>query len=400
MAKNIKTIQCPKCGSSEKTEIKPDYYICSACNTEYFLDNDDITINVNHKNLSPSKTGNNNLSWLAIPITIALAIFLTVIFAITAVVRSFFKTNKKPKNQTEVIAVSHYDYGVGNIVYANTVTGEPIYIRLGRENIKSEDLNLDEVNIHLVVIDPVKKKIINDEILFPHIKRLDNNSTQFIVTQDGNIYMKYGELRLFKVDRENNKLIEVTESLFKNHVELSGGLAEMYCYENYFRLLTNDGVKFYYVPENDALVENDDVFKLDEILRSMSNELIFDFYDGRLIKRKSCFWIKEGNIINVTPDRKYFQPKILHQDKSSLIITTALNAAPVPQFLLQSLDVNTGKVIWSRPAAKIDYLSGARCNEGFAVEYRTSSDMDYISGVLVISPSGQLISDYLIKRGE
>ncbi len=50
MAKEIKAIQCPKCGSTRKVEIKPEFYRCSSCDTEYFLDNDDVVIthNVNH----------------------------------------------------------------------------------------------------------------------------------------------------------------------------------------------------------------------------------------------------------------------------------------------------------------------------------------------------------------
>lgn len=48
MAKQIKTIKCPQCGSVRKTEIKPDYFRCDGCTTEYFLDNDDINVNVRH----------------------------------------------------------------------------------------------------------------------------------------------------------------------------------------------------------------------------------------------------------------------------------------------------------------------------------------------------------------
>src|ERR1700748_3249161 len=39
MATEITAIQCPKCGSTAKTEIRPYDYRCSSCGTEYFLDN-------------------------------------------------------------------------------------------------------------------------------------------------------------------------------------------------------------------------------------------------------------------------------------------------------------------------------------------------------------------------
>ena len=49
MAKTIKAIICPKCGSNQNTEIKLDYYRCNSCKTEYFLDNDDVNINHNYR---------------------------------------------------------------------------------------------------------------------------------------------------------------------------------------------------------------------------------------------------------------------------------------------------------------------------------------------------------------
>jgi len=46
MAKQIKAIQCPKCGSPQKTQLQLDTYRCDSCGTEYFLDTDAITLNV------------------------------------------------------------------------------------------------------------------------------------------------------------------------------------------------------------------------------------------------------------------------------------------------------------------------------------------------------------------
>ena len=40
MSTEIKAIQCPKCGSTEKTELRLDHFRCDSCGTEYFLDSD------------------------------------------------------------------------------------------------------------------------------------------------------------------------------------------------------------------------------------------------------------------------------------------------------------------------------------------------------------------------
>ncbi|MDO7874398.1 hypothetical protein Q5H93_06610 [Hymenobacter sp. ASUV-10] len=48
MAKALKVIQCPKCGSTQKTELRPDTFRCDSCGTEYFLDSDDLNVNIRH----------------------------------------------------------------------------------------------------------------------------------------------------------------------------------------------------------------------------------------------------------------------------------------------------------------------------------------------------------------
>ncbi len=49
MAKQIKAIKCPQCGSSLNTKISEEHFKCDSCGTQYFLDNDDVNINVNHQ---------------------------------------------------------------------------------------------------------------------------------------------------------------------------------------------------------------------------------------------------------------------------------------------------------------------------------------------------------------
>ena len=49
MAKQIKVVKCPQCGNSKPTAIGKEHYRCSKCDTEFFLDNDDVNINVNHR---------------------------------------------------------------------------------------------------------------------------------------------------------------------------------------------------------------------------------------------------------------------------------------------------------------------------------------------------------------
>ena len=54
MAKSIKAIECPKCGSTQKTAVRPDVFRCESCGTEYYLDNDDINVNYTVRQHAPA----------------------------------------------------------------------------------------------------------------------------------------------------------------------------------------------------------------------------------------------------------------------------------------------------------------------------------------------------------
>ncbi len=48
MATRIKAVKCPQCGSEKHEQLDEKRYRCLNCGTEFFLDDDDINVNVNH----------------------------------------------------------------------------------------------------------------------------------------------------------------------------------------------------------------------------------------------------------------------------------------------------------------------------------------------------------------
>ena len=83
MAKEIKAIKCPQCGSTAKTEIKPDVYRCVNCQTEYYLDDDDITVNYNHNHNYSYANSNPALGAQKTKLFIAIATIVFVILTIS-----------------------------------------------------------------------------------------------------------------------------------------------------------------------------------------------------------------------------------------------------------------------------------------------------------------------------
>ena len=394
MAKNIKAIKCPNCGSIKKTEVKADYFRCLNCDTEYFLDNDDININISHTpyqdvtSLSPAKKNTQRV------VIIAIVAVLTLFIVANAVIGTVSNNNTVPAYKPD----EKYDYYSGEIVYQNSATGKAIFMRMGRENIIGENNNVDYINVHAVFIDPVTKKQIKDQLIFERKRRLDDHQSLFETFQDGTIYMTYADEKLFTLDRKGNKLIDVTKSLFTSHPELSAGLATISLRSDYFDMLTNDGNKYYFVPKLDLLTT--DYNERDKALYNTYPASWFQFDDSDRLMKITADAGETKTRINLVPNRKFFEPKILYQDAASLIIATGATAKPEGPVMLQSLNVNTGGILWTQPAITFYYDSAAKCKEGFAIEYSSDDDHDYISGVLVISPAGKVVSDYLIKRGE
>lgn len=79
MAKQLKVIKCPQCGSTQKTLVKEDQYICQSCETEYFLDNDDIHIHVKYHHLEQQSQPQLSDSRPIIKIYLGVAIGLTMV---------------------------------------------------------------------------------------------------------------------------------------------------------------------------------------------------------------------------------------------------------------------------------------------------------------------------------
>lgn len=394
MAKSIKAIKCPNCGSVKKTEIKPDYFVCTNCDTEYFLDNDDINVNVKH---IPNPTSNNQTPDLKkrIPLFIFGALVLIIFVA-------YLLPNSAQRQGSTIVEKEKYDYSTSaDFVFANPKTNEAVLLRIARENIREKDGSYDYVNTHAVFIDPISKKIIKDVVLFNHIRRLDSYDVRFYVASNGTIYMIYYGPIIYRLDRENNQLIDCTKTIFQKHPELSAGVAKADAYQDndYWNILSNDGVKYYYYPAEDILTQD---YKVeDKIAQTSKMDKPFVIKDQTtLLKRMAVYDDGSEKTIELSPNKKLFDADINYQDKASLIINTKATASDASPTMLQRIDVNTGATVWSLPAKSMFYENMVKCTQGYAVRYSSGESLDYISGVFIISPEGKILHDYMIGRNE
>ena len=109
MAKQIKVIKCPSCGNNKPTSLGNDRFRCDKCDTEFFLDNDDININVNHNHntnhANPRPTGSPKaVLWV---FGILGSIFF--IYILSLVVGAIFSPSTH-KNKPKIITTQKVDH--------------------------------------------------------------------------------------------------------------------------------------------------------------------------------------------------------------------------------------------------------------------------------------------------
>ncbi len=398
MAKNIKAIKCPHCGSVQKTLVREHIYRCNSCHTEYFLDDDDINININHRHHNqPNQNPFGGDPAKAKKILIAVAIFIGFMFLMGMF--TMFSGSDSSSSSAYVKEKPDYRYNE-NYVYASTANGKPVLLRLVQEQIVGEDRNYDFVNIYAFFIDPISKNEIKRQILFKRARRLGTHNASFEELSNGDIYINYSDHTYYKVNRENNTLTDVTNTLLQNHPEASSGIAKIRMYGSSWDLLTNDGKKFRYVALSDKLFNDGDYHPLQAEEKAVLPSVFFYFSydDDRRLLRKTRTGTEFAET-DIDPSRKYFAGEIMAQGADYLLIQCNATASPEAPTHLQRIDVNTGKLLWTTQASSFEYRNAARLQDGFAAFYFSGEDMDYQSGVHVFSNDGKLLNDYKIARG-
>ncbi|CAM4426080.1 hypothetical protein SAMN06265348_12130 [Pedobacter westerhofensis] len=405
MAKDIKAIQCPKCGSITKQETKPGFYQCRNCQIEYFLADDDVHVYHHHERVptmqSSAPPGNTKLPlyiFIGAVTCIVAAYFMTMLFQPT---KSFDKpasTYKMPRSYRS------------SFVYTNTITGDPVYLRLGTDFIDKGN-NKSEREYHAEFNNALNGNLIADRI----VDHEDHNQVDCLLTfktyAPDMIYAIGCNSMLLKLDTRDNKIIDVSKSLFKDYLQLSSGIARLeFDYKkDMINVMNNEGDSYHYFPTIKKLVkseaETDSVWKqIYNIKQYYEFGYLADYFDDHKVNQLIAVKYEKpsGQLVkrDLTPGRKYFAPVILYQDAGNILIVVNTTAASEAPMSIQRIDVNTGKILWALPPDRYFLYSVTKCKHGFAIEYRKGAEADYVHGVLVISGAGKLVHNYQLSRSE
>ncbi|MHC5309143.1 hypothetical protein ACYSNM_03530 [Myroides sp. LJL116] len=417
MAKQLKVIQCPQCGSVKKQLVKEDHYLCDHCNAEYYIDNDDVNINVKHHYQDQSAQGSTNnapkrKTVFIIIAAIALLLIVTPLIITTVFIdksRSSYiydtKGDSRERNYRERIE----DY----LVYTSKENQNPIVILRTKRTFSGEDQqeSMDFMRFY----DPIKGQVLNEVSL----KGVDSdNYLEVRRFSNGVLYISFENTGVvYRVDEYNNTLEDITETMFGNKPEFSSGIATLnFVIEvegDGFIIMTNNGKEYYYYPLADKLYSSFKELRTDTydtgVLLADATETphyvfsqkstkypqekiqlikywytnnvgyptrlpysnnvkwdeipifpdISENYSGRLKMEKKLFnHSRIRKFVDLTPERLYFDAKIVYQDSNSLYITALPNANPKSARFVQKIDTNTGEVVWTFTPSESIYSYG------------------------------------------
>ncbi|SOD11177.1 hypothetical protein [Pedobacter xixiisoli] len=447
MAKEIKVIKCPNCGSVNKIELKPDFYKCTSCQTEYFLDDNDVNINYNHNYNHHHPFNNTNPKALKV-IGIVIASVFLFIMAITFL-SSIFSSKSSNNNYSAYSTATkpeedqgYYTNRYSNISFLQS-SGQPIILILENRRYKS-NTNQQQDGTYLAFYNPVKKELVKAEKVSD--KSLSSSDFKFKLFSDGNIYMVKDKASLLKLDTENLKTEDVGKKFFEANNELQIGVATMeFVYSDNgdgLVILTNDGKKRYYYPLIQKLYTEKEYYKanngFDTLLPNAKDKTIYfftsessDYPDEKLQLIQLTYkdngpgpkditdrlrWSKDyggsgiftdrdpyrkvlvgrwekdrGRIVNwrdITPDRLYFAPSVLIGEGENLVIQFRADANTKSPFKLQKINKDNGSVEWTAAlpdGANVESL--IRYKDGF-------TGVNDRNQLIVIDNKGNITSNY------
>lgn len=375
MAKKIKSINCPKCGSGQKQLLKKEHYKCNNCGTTYFLDKEDVNIIINQ-----TLNKNTPLYKNKVLIVAALAISFFSLILLTKVI-----SNSPNLTETLPKAKNYRERSSFLTAYTAADDKTPIIIlNINRDVNNREGQSREELYIRLY--DPIKGEIVSDFLASDGESNPRAKSKRF---SNGELFIVVNESKkILKINEQLNMIEDVTTTILGAIPELSSGIAKLeflYQSNNGFKIVSNIGNEYAYFPLVDKLYTEEEMNQIRDLDGTFSADItesvhyIFteksrDFPEKGIQLMKYWYsgntgylevpvytpkWEKRWDnkvqlfraaqikrFIDLTPDRLYFKPEVKGYDNESVYIAALPNADESSSKYLQRLDTN-GKVIWT-----------------------------------------------------
>ncbi|MDM1293461.1 hypothetical protein HX021_04030 [Sphingobacterium sp. N143] len=434
MAKRIKAIKCPHCGSIKITTLRPDYYKCDSCGTEFFLDSDDININHNY-----NYPRSNQDQKKALRTVLFFGLGFLALFIGIRIISSLFSKKPAPSYTTynasntkvEPEEVVTYDWNsASNEVFLDKDNTAHIVL-VGKVRSSTSKYGDEKDNkIYIGLFNPKTGKKEWVKPLMETAPEVSSSDIQLRVFEDQNLYIIVRSKYVYQFDKNTLTFKSVLEDYVKNTPALSSGIAKIeFKYENYgsaYQIVNNEGQTLAYYPLINATFADRQLYK--ETIKTLPNPTTktaftfsnrsMDFPDekiqliqysyhyqygypkddprfswdrdyGRsgifterdpyrkvLINRSQMARARIITFKDFTPGRLYFQPVVLAQNDKTLLIAYEPTPAEDDTQQLQLLDRSTGAIQKTIPTElKSINKKGYLLKDGFLI--KNSSDYYY-----------------------
>lgn len=243
MAKKIKAIKCPQCGSTKQKRIDEEHFECLNCGSGYLLDTDDITINHNYNYNTPN-IPSVPVNKKAVGIFIAILFFgfvglmVSGMFSKKDAVATIFTNKITWQNQTVSQVFTDKNnvlklFIVGNIgsksnSYSNKENSKLYWSVYNVSSGKTEQLN--------VFTDISEQISLGDIALKP--------------LNDGSIYFVFKKIKGYRYDISQNSFVYMNTDLEETIDKLKTGIGSIEINQSYncLDIVSNTGAKISYFP--------------------------------------------------------------------------------------------------------------------------------------------------------
>lgn len=436
MAKQIVAIQCPKCGSTQKTEIRPDTFRCDNCGTEYYLDNDDININIRQvpdpvPQPAPVRTDRMRLIRLLVALGMGSIVLLFLVV-------HFMEGNRPPG--TVALVPSYQEpaeqpsWSDANTALLPGAGGQPLLVVVGRRQVSRKELPKLTVGFY-----DARTGAARQFIALPGKAPTTAVEIKLKQLSDGTLY-GFCENAAYQLNAAPPGVRDITATLQAGQPALASGIATIEPGpgdDDALRVFTNDGHNLNLYPLIRRTYPNGEqwstahgfgtlrpgspvrtAFKFSRVTvdypdaptqlityqyrdngggpKAAPNFQWQEDYGGsrfftgaaplgkRLITPSDMAQSRVLSFRDFTPGRHYFNPDLLYSDADYVLLVLQATAAPNSPRLVQALDARTAAIRFSTP------LPADASAPDMALRYPGGFIIGSRYTTYTLSPTGQL----------
>jgi hypothetical protein len=441
MAKTLRPILCPQCGSPDKTTLGPDQYRCNACQTEYYLDSDDVTVHVRHHYAAPpprpAPAPTAARYWVAsIFLLIAVGALTWLYFLAFRPRQSGFAAGSIAAADSSQAALRQPRWMLAHSVLLPGAGQRPMLVVAGDYRRLSDNSAETPTVIcyDATTGAPLKKVVLPGKpastgLTDLHLKQLSNGDT----------YVLYHNA-VYQVSAAPPAVADVTQALLGGQRALASGVASLDVGSNEgdrFYIFTNDGHQLSFYPLIRRTYTDDEQWDAAHdrgprlpgsrvrtafafTQRGMQHReepiqlLTYQYRDngGGPSVRPEFAWQDDYGVYGVftsadphqktliartdaaisrllsyrdfTPGRQYFAPSLLHYDADYVLLTCQATAAATSPQLVQLLNARTGAIVFTTalPEAAPRPTLALRYPGGFVIGHGQTTYTLHLTGKL------------------